>query len=248
MIRFLSVGSGSKGNAVLVYDEEALFLVDMGVPKGALLDGLASLGRSLSNIDAAFFTHDHSDHIKGAEFLPKGLPLYAGGTTVAFPHEVLPRGKSVEIKGFRITAVASSHDAKDSRGYVFEKGGEKLSYLTDTGIIPSKTLSFLQDSTIFFIESNHDVDMLKYSGRPLPLINRIRSKKGHLSNVQCAGYLAKAIGPDTREICLAHLSEECNDPHLALEIVRQELLERGIDLEARRIVLKAALQWEKVEG
>ena len=226
MIRFLSVGSGSKGNAVLVYDEGALFLVDMGVPKGTLLDGLASLGRGLGDI----------------------LPLYAGGTTVAFPHEVLPRGKSVEIKGFRITAVASSHDAKDSRGYVFEKGGEKLSYLTDTGIIPSKTLSFLQDSTVFFIESNHDVDMLKYSGRPLPLINRIRSKKGHLSNVQCAGYLAKAIGPDTREICLAHLSEECNDPHLALEIVRQALLERGIDLEARGIVLKAALQWEKVEG
>lgn len=248
MIRFLSVGSGSKGNAVLVYDEEALFLVDMGVPKGALLDGLASFGRSLSNIDAAFFTHDHSDHVKGAEFLPSCLPLYAGATTVVFPHEVLPRGKSIEIKGFTITAVASSHDAKDSRGYVFEKNGEKLSYLTDTGVIPSKTLAFLRNSTIFFIESNHDVDMLKYSGRPLALINRIRSKKGHLSNIQCAEYLAKAIGPSTREICLAHLSEECNDPHLAMAVVRQELLDFGVDLAARRIVLKAALQWEKVEG
>ncbi len=248
MIRFLSVGSGSKGNAVLIYDEEALFLVDMGVSEKSLIAGLSRLGKGMADINAVFFTHSHSDHVKSVAFLPPGLPLYAGRLTVDFPHEVLPRGKSVDIKAFHITAVPSSHDAKDSRGYVFEKGEEKLSYLTDTGIIPGKTLAYLQNSTIFFLESNHDIDMLKLSGRPPMLINRIRSKKGHLSNRQCVEVLAEAIGPRTKEICLAHLSEECNDPFLAMAVVREGLLEKGIDLEARGIVLKAALQWEMVEG
>ena len=65
------------------------------------------------------------------------------------------------------------------------------------------------------IESNHDVEMLMASRRPWVLIQRILSRKGHLSNETCVQYLSKIVSKDTKNIILVHLSEECNDPNLA---------------------------------
>ncbi len=238
----LSIASGSKGNATLLAYDDALFLIDMGVSKKALKEGLSSLGKETADIDAVFFTHDHNDHIKGVRYLPPGLDFYAGPSAVPYPHQSLCPGDEVSIKGVTVTAVATSHDAPDSLAYVFQLGEDKLSYVTDTGYIPSKTLPFLRDSTFFFIESNHDLDMLKYSGRPLSLIRRIRGRKGHLSNLQCTQYLSSLVGAATRKIVLAHLSEECNDEALAIAVVSEGLKEKGLDLTG--IEISAARQWE----
>ncbi len=246
MIRFLSLGSGSKGNAVFVYDETALFLVDMGLGKERLLHGLERMGKAIGDIDGVFFTHNHSDHTAGAPFLPVSLKRYSLWGTVPFEHEVLSSYRPLAIKGWNITPIRTSHDAPWSTGYVFEKGGERLSYLTDSGIIPAKSLLYMKNSDIFFIECNHDVELLKESGRPESLIARIRSEKGHLSNEQCRDYLSRLVGPSTREICLAHLSEECNDPYLALAVVKEGLADKGIDMS--KIEVKVASQWEEVEG
>ena len=88
--------------------------------------------------------------------------------------------------------------------------------ITDTGIIQEKYFPILSSINTLMIESNHDVDMLVNSNRPWILIQRILSKKGHLSNETCVSYLTKIVSKNTKNVILAHISEECNDPNLAL--------------------------------
>lgn len=61
------------------------------------------------------------------------------------------------------------------------------------------------------------------------LKRRVASDKGHLSNESSAFYLSKIIGNDTKEIILAHLSEENNTPQIALETLKNEFKDHEIE-------------------
>ena len=57
--------------------------------------------------------------------------------------------------------------------------------------------------------------MLMATSRPMYLKKRILSDKGHLDNTYSAIVMTKVLGENTREIVLAHLSEEANTHELA---------------------------------
>jgi phosphoribosyl 1,2-cyclic phosphodiesterase len=99
--------------------------------------------------------------------------------------------------------------------FVVSDGQESLVYLTDTGFVPEKDFPYLKDKSYYIFESNHDPKMLYESKRPDYLIRRIISDTGHLSNTDSAYYLSNLIGNQTKEVVLAHLSDECNTPELA---------------------------------
>ncbi|MCB2022788.1 MAG: MBL fold metallo-hydrolase, partial [Burkholderiaceae bacterium] len=65
MIRFASLGSGSKGNALLVQSGQTRLLVDCGFGPRELARRLARLGVVPEQLDAVLVTHEHSDHIAG---------------------------------------------------------------------------------------------------------------------------------------------------------------------------------------
>ena len=108
--------------------------------------------------------------------------------------------------------------------YLVEDGKESLVYLTDTGFVPEKDFPYLQGKTYYIFESNHDPKMLYESKRPDYLIRRIISDRGHLSNMDSGYYLSILLSSDTKEIVLAHLSEECNKPDLALSTVKEVIV------------------------
>ena len=58
---------------------------------------------------------------------------------------------------------------------------------------------------------------------------RILSDKGHLSNKDSAYYLSKIIGNDTKQVILAHLSEQNNTEELALSTLKDTLKKRNIN-------------------
>jgi phosphoribosyl 1,2-cyclic phosphodiesterase len=88
--------------------------------------------------------------------------------------------------------------------------------------------------------------MLLKSNRPKILKDRIRGDYGHLSNADSAAFLSCLVGPKTKAIYLAHLSEECNTPDKALSTQRRILEERGVDLGRVKVVLTN--QWKEVLG
>ena len=64
---------------------------------------------------------------------------------------------------------------------------------------------------------------------------RILSDKGHLSNKDSAYYLTKLIGENTREIILAHLSEENNTEELVLSTINETFERKNINFKNIRI-------------
>ena len=218
--------SGSKGNCFVLRDEDAQIIIDCGSTRRYLLDAFKKIGVSYENSDALLITHEHSDHtsqlkmFSGVEsYSPYPLP-YVLSNTVIQPNETF------SVRHLSIKAIALSHDAPRTVGYIISNGIEKLVYITDTGYLNSRYYEDIRNADYYIMESNHDVEMLMRTNRPYLLKQRILSDSGHLSNDACAEILSTVVGERTKEVVLAHLSEEANEPSLAYETTRARLDER----------------------
>ena len=133
-------------------------------------------------------------------------------------HETCYRERvgEVEVISFR-----TPHDSRMSVGFrlEFEDEGERraIGFATDIGYVTDELRGGLCGCEAVVLESNHDVEMLMTGPYPYELKKRIRSNRGHLSNEDSALLAATLYESGTRSFLLAHLSEENNDPTLALE-------------------------------
>ncbi len=66
MVRVVSLGSGSSGNALLVQAGQTTVLVDAGFNARTLTSRLRQVGVAPTAINAIFLTHEHHDHACGA--------------------------------------------------------------------------------------------------------------------------------------------------------------------------------------
>ena len=246
MMRFAFIRSGSKGNATLIKSDNALIQIDMGITLKLLKEGCLLFGKTPHDIDAVFFTHNHSDHIKNHHMMRKFCPIYASRYTIKDPDHLIEHGVGEEIKDLVVIPVSTSHDAPDPFNFLIVNGEERLAYITDTGRLFEEDLFFFQNCDYYLIESNHDVDMEIHSRRPIYLKRRILGDYGHLSNIDSAHYMAEMIGGKTKGIYLGHLSEECNEAELALQTHKDVYDERGIDYS--HIDLRCTSQEEIILG
>lgn len=65
-MRFASLGSGSKGNALLIEAGNTRVLLDCGFGPRNLAQRCQRLGLEADALDAIIITHEHSDHVAGA--------------------------------------------------------------------------------------------------------------------------------------------------------------------------------------
>ena len=68
-MRLMSIASGSDGNCTYIGSDNTHILIDAGISRKRICEGLKQLDLSIKDIDAIFFTHEHSDHIVAAVFL-----------------------------------------------------------------------------------------------------------------------------------------------------------------------------------
>lgn len=235
MIRVAFLCSGSKGNATLVSNGQSLLLFDMGASKQTLSKGCALFGKKIEDIDAAFFTHEHTDHVSGWRYLPSSITCYCS-FPIDFPSLPIKPLDRVEFGSLTVTALSASHDAVNPLSYLIEDGGEKLAYVTDTGYIKKTTLKAIANCDYYLLESNHDPYLEAHSGRSARLVSRVLGRKGHLSNADSAKYFLKVFGDKTKAVYLGHLSEDCNTPKLALDAYLQAADEFGVSLEGIKII------------
>ena len=64
-MRICSIASGSSGNCIYVGDEHTHVLVDTGISKKRIEEGLKDLDVKGDELDGIFITHEHADHIQG---------------------------------------------------------------------------------------------------------------------------------------------------------------------------------------
>jgi phosphoribosyl 1,2-cyclic phosphodiesterase len=225
----LILASGSSGNAVLISSGETSILVDAGVSALQVRKRLEAFGRSPDEVDVILLTHEHSDHVRGLDvFLRRhrAAPVWATqGTWSRIDVRSkeggeLRSGRTRRFGAFRITPVATSHDAAEPVAYVFDDGEHSAAVCTDTGIVTSLLEQRLQGCELLLLETNHDKDMLRHGPYPWPLKQRIDSRTGHLSNHQSCEAVDRVGSKTLKAVIGMHLSAENNCPNLVCDTLR----------------------------
>lgn len=109
-------------------------------------------------------------------------------------------------------------------------------YVTDTGYIKKEVKDYIRDADYYVFESNHDIEMLMQTSRPVYVKQRIINDYGHLCNEDSANILSEVISEETtKEIVLAHISQEGNTRDMALRTLQQTFDKKQIHREHMRL-------------
>ena len=222
-----TLASGSKGNSTYVSDGKTSILIDAGLSGNEIQRRLNSRNLSAENLDAIVVSHEHSDHIKAVGVLSRryDLPVYINRNA---RNALLQLGRIKELRMFEcgttfpinnlmIHPFSISHDAADPVGFTIGQNSTKIGIATDLGIVTSMVKEHLKSCSLLILESNHDLDMLANGPYPWPLKQRIKSRTGHLSNVDSKNLLQELQHDKLEHVILAHLSETNNTPQKAYE-------------------------------
>lgn len=233
------LASGSKGNSTYIKTNNHEILIDAGCTMAYINEKLIENNTSLDNIDYILITHTHSDHVSSIKNIIKKysptliltIPMLEDLSYLKTYENIKLLEDDMIVDDLIIENIKTSHDTSDSRGYIITEGNNSIVQITDTGYLNQKYFKKLENKTIYIFESNHNADMLINGRYPGWLKRRVASDKGHLSNESSAFYLSKIIGKDTKEVVLAHLSEENNTPEIALETLKNEFKDHEIEFD-----------------
>lgn len=237
-MRVTVLGSGSRGNAVIISAARASILIDAGFPFRTLKRRAESMGLDLGSLAGVVLTHEHNDHARGATHvaLKADCPLYgslgtiralgAGDKRVAIRE--IGHLESVTVGPFSLAACRVTHDAREPVALgITGPRGERLALAYDLGRATPSVRSLLRSADCLIIESNHDESMLRSSPYPLSVQRRISGPSGHLSNRAAAELLFQSCHAALQTVVLAHISEICNQRALARQASRDALRRRG---------------------
>lgn len=241
-MRVCTLASSSKGNCILVYTDNEKILIDMGITMRETVEKLAKFGIEPTDIDAILLTHEHSDHIKGVQTFVKryGTSVYCHSLAYDSMKIKLDLFDETKLHKFtdapfvignmEVQAFSVSHDVPKCVGFSIISDGKKFSIATDIGVMTKEVVDHLRGSKLVILEANHDEKRLMQNPRyPAHLKKRILGDYGHLSNINCARTIHALVGYGTKQVMLAHLSEENNTPELAYCTVVDYLQSVGIE-------------------
>jgi phosphoribosyl 1,2-cyclic phosphodiesterase len=227
-VRVCLLASGSKGNSIYVEAGGSKLLIDAGLSAVEILRRLSAIGVDGCELDGILISHEHTDHIRGAGALSRKLkkPILISCQTYRAGHSAIGKAEVVEFESgvpfvFNETFIDPfpiTHDACDPVGFMVECGEGKFGVATDLGIATRLVREKLKGCVALVLESNHDEEMLANGPYPWHLKQRIKSRHGHLSNLESAELLDEIIHPNLNAVFLAHLSEVNNDPSIAFEV------------------------------
>lgn len=243
-MKFCSLYSGSSGNSIFISSGNTKILVDAGLPGKKIDEALKAIEEDPSDISGIFITHEHIDHIKGVGVLSRkyDIPIYANDDTWESMQgslgkikehniKIMDKRSTVTIGDLDIKSFNIPHDAAGPVGYTMHCNGNYASIVTDIGTFTQEIKDNIADSKVILLESNHDVQMLKYGPYPYPLKRRILSEIGHLSNDDCGKAIIELLKiKNMKKIFLGHLSNTNNHPDLAYQTVLNTLIAEGIDI------------------
>jgi phosphoribosyl 1,2-cyclic phosphodiesterase len=236
-VELIVLGSGSSGNTAILRGGDTTIMLDAGLGPRKTLARLEAAGLGPSDVHAILLTHEHGDHAGGLPALLKSVrcPVYATRLTADEVRGQDPRNENAEWRIFQsgstfavgsleVTAFSVPHDAADPVGFTIRSGDIAVAILTDLGHVNHSVVRHATGVNCLFIEANHDEDLLQQdTKRPFSIKQRIRSPHGHLSNRSAADLAARVATGALRHVVLGHLSRDCNEPDLAVAVVRAAL-------------------------
>lgn len=239
MLNFCSLFSSSSANSLLVYDEKTKILIDCGSSLKRTSAALLSLEIDIKDIDGILVTHEHSDHTSGLITTSNkhNIPVYVNSLTLnEIPgKEKLKNARIIdygefEVNSLHITSFKTPHDGVSPSGYVIKSDESQITIATDLGHIDRSILKYFDGSSFVFIESNHDLEMLKNGPYHYNLKRRIMSDFGHLSNKACSELVCYLASCGIKRFMLGHLSDSNNTPDIAYRETENALAFSGLEI------------------
>ena len=244
-VRLISLYSGSRGNSFLIDTPAGKILIDAGRSAKRLSEALSEVGVDPDTLGAILVTHEHNDHVSALPVflkrhpIPVHLPRASAyrlecdpcAAPCLQPHAPI---HTEVICGMTVTSFPTPHDSRASVGYRIEiptDGGVfRLGYATDIGYVTKEIEDGLWGCDAVVLESNHDPEMLETGPYPYDLKLRIASRRGHLSNPDCAEFASRLCKSGTKALMLAHLSEENNTPDTAYDACCSSIADSSVTL------------------
>jgi phosphoribosyl 1,2-cyclic phosphodiesterase len=226
------LGSGSRGNAVVVESGDCRVLIDVGFGPRILERRMRSVGIEPESIEACIITHEHSDHLRGARravrrwnwelFATEGTYRNSRLSILQTRTTTFRAGATLTFSDLEVATFKTPHDAEEPIGVVVtsKSTGARAAVCTDIGYASRNVRQLVSDVDLLVLESNHDEQMLANGPYPPWLQRRIASNTGHLSNRHCGLLVRDSVTPRLRQIVLAHLSEKNNTALVAYENMR----------------------------
>ncbi len=254
-MKMMTIASGSSGNCTFVGTDKTSILVDAGVSKKKIENGLNKIELTLKDMDGILITHEHIDHVRAVGVISRnvGIPIYATPETCCEISGMSALGdfdKSLlnpinvdelfNIGDIGVKAHSIWHDAVDPVCYSLYGDNKKISIATDMGDYDDYLIEALKDSDGLLVEANHDIRMLECGNYPYPLKQRILGKRGHLSNEAGGRLLNSLLNDHVKVSFIGHLSRENNYPELAYETVKLEISDNPYTEDVRDFNLHVA--------
>lgn len=235
-LRITVLGSGSRGNALLVEGGETRILVDAGIPLAELRRRMAA-ARCGEGVTHVLLTHAHGDHHGHVEEVAGHFraPVYLTESLRRCVRvERLPAARvygarePFDLAGVHVRPCPLPHDAPQV-ALRFEREGDSAVLATDLGEVPEGLLTLLRGARVALLESNHDPAMLASGPYTQGLKRRVAGPRGHLSNAQTHALLRR-LDREVETVVLMHLSETNNRPELAREVAADALQDHAATL------------------
>ncbi len=160
--------------SVYLETPEAAWVVDTGADFRS-----QALRANMRRLDAAVFTHSHTDHIMGFDDLRRfsslrgGMPIYASQETMddlrrafrfaftdpeRYPWYLKPEPHVIDgpftIGATTITPLRVPHGDSDVLGFIFARGGEKLvAYLSDCSAVPNESSEMMRGVRVLIVDA-----------------------------------------------------------------------------------------------
>lgn len=231
-MRVWVLGSGSAGNAVLVESGDTRVLIDAGFPVRELAARLAAIGVSGESIESVIVTHEHTDHVRGvcaAARRWKWRVYASSGTLAGYPllrgtcAHAFAAGDALELGDLTVQTVRTPHDGTEPVAVLAtaRASGIRAGIVYDLGHVPPSYHRLFERLDLLVLESNHDEGMLRAGPYPPVVQARIAGAFGHLSNRRSGMFARECVHAGLAQLVLAHLSERCNQPEIALASMRE---------------------------
>lgn len=233
-VRAWTLGSGSKGNSILLECDGTRVLIDAGYSPRALAHRLASVRIAPESVSAVIVTHEHIDHMRGvcaAQRRWRWQVYGSAGTVDAIGAlddgrtTALRSGAPFTIGAMQFELVRVPHDAAAPTAVVATamRTGFRAGIAHDLGAVPERLHEAFARLDLLLLESNHDEELLRTGPYPAFLQARISGGSGHLSNRKSGAFTRAIAGPALRQLVLLHLSEENNTPGHAVSAAQAAL-------------------------
>ena len=224
------IGTGSSGNCYLLKAGEKRgqsLLLDAGLAADKIVREAESC-----NIAGCLITHEHGDHIKGAEGLARkyGVKVYATAGTIEASgvndrltfFNAADYLSTIQVGDFTVLPFETQHDAKEPCGWLirFNPTGETTMYATDTYYL-KRTFPGVH---YWIVECNYVDEIMNEQLESGEIPEQLRSRliKSHMSLRRLSDALKANDLRKTRTIILVHLSDERSDEELMVRTIRQQ--------------------------